>query len=75
MEVTSFYIPNYPKANNVKIVTVMIYRMYPEYTIEFREIMPHITNGVIQHPPPKPTEQPTEPSKEATHTEQKVPEA
>ncbi|KHJ89222.1 hypothetical protein OESDEN_10958, partial [Oesophagostomum dentatum] len=72
MEVTSFYIPNYPKANNVKFVTVMIYRMYPEYTIEFREIMPHIAKAVAQHPP-KPAEQTAEAPKEETQTEQKAP--
>ncbi|VDN30471.1 unnamed protein product, partial [Cylicostephanus goldi] len=50
MEVTSFYIPNYPKANNVKFVTVMIYRMYPEYTIEFREVMPHARPRTAEPP-------------------------
>ncbi|CAJ0596890.1 unnamed protein product [Cylicocyclus nassatus] len=50
MEVTSFYIPNYPKANNVKFVTVMIYRMYPEYTIEFREVMPNARPRTAEPP-------------------------
>ncbi|EYC06656.1 hypothetical protein Y032_0074g819 [Ancylostoma ceylanicum] len=52
MEVTSFYVPNYPKANNVKFITVMIYRMYPEYTIEFREIMPRPEKPEGQRPQP-----------------------
>ncbi|VDM70120.1 unnamed protein product [Strongylus vulgaris] len=66
MEVTSFYIPNYPRANNVKFITVMIYRMYPEYTIEFREVMLHAR--------PRPAEQSrtstsTEPSAAKPHAE------
>ncbi|KAK5975284.1 Zinc finger C2H2 type [Trichostrongylus colubriformis] len=38
-DVTTYYLTSYPNANNVKVVTVMIYRMYPEHTIEFREII------------------------------------
>ncbi|RCN46460.1 hypothetical protein ANCCAN_07453 [Ancylostoma caninum] len=56
MEVTSFYVPNYPKANNVKFITVMIYRMYPEYTIEFREIMPRPMKLEAQQPQSSGTE-------------------
>lgn len=39
-DVTAFYLANHPNANNVKIITVIIYRMYPEHTVEFREIIP-----------------------------------
>ncbi|PIO59028.1 hypothetical protein TELCIR_19521 [Teladorsagia circumcincta] len=39
MDVTAYYLTSHPNANNVRVVTVMIYRMYPEHTIEFREII------------------------------------
>ncbi|WKY01485.1 hypothetical protein Q1695_015469 [Nippostrongylus brasiliensis] len=39
-EVATYYTEKYPTANNVKFATVTIYRMYPEHTIEFREIIP-----------------------------------
>ncbi|KJH48953.1 zinc finger, C2H2 type [Dictyocaulus viviparus] len=41
MDVTCFYRTNYPTANNVKFTTIMIFRMFPEHKIEFREIMPN----------------------------------
>lgn len=63
MEVTSFYIPNYPRANNVKFITVMIYRMYPEYTIEFREIMPRPGKQEGQQPQHIVAEVQSEPAK------------
>ncbi|VDO66463.1 unnamed protein product [Haemonchus placei] len=41
MDVTTYYRrTNHLSANNVKITTVIIYRMYPEHTVEFREIIP-----------------------------------
>lgn len=40
MDVTGFYRSNYPKANNVKFTTIMIYRMFPEHKIEFHEVIP-----------------------------------
>lgn len=41
MDVTGFYRNNYPKANNVKFTTIMIYRMFPEHKIELREVIPN----------------------------------
>ncbi|KAK6744877.1 hypothetical protein RB195_011538 [Necator americanus] len=73
MEVTSFYVPNYPKANNVKFITVMIYRMYPEYTIEFREIMPGSEKTEAQQPQPEGDYIAPEPANEEANSEQKAP--
>ncbi|VDO22648.1 unnamed protein product [Heligmosomoides polygyrus] len=37
-----FYQPLYPNANNVKILTELVYRKFPEHTIQFREIIPKL---------------------------------